>query len=53
MSKISSFYIGSENSSGCVYDNVEDFIEALKEEIEIAENAGQEHFDITIEPVEC
>ena len=53
MNNIKSFYIGKENASGQTFDNICDFFEALKEEIQEAEKDGKEYFDITIEETEC
>ena len=47
------FYIGKENATGQTFDNLYDFFEALKEEIQEAEKTDKEHFDITIEETEC
>lgn len=53
MNNIKSFYIGKENATGQTFDNIYDFFEALKEEIQEAEKDGKEYFDITIEETEC
>ena len=50
--KIKSFYIGSENSTGILCEDKEEFIEQIREEIRRAEEEGREHFDITIEQSE-
>jgi len=49
MDKIKSFYIGSENSTGIICEDEDEFIEQIREEIRRAEEEGREHFDITIE----
>ena len=53
MSKICSYYIGSRNGSGRVFEDEESFIEAIREEISEAEREGKEHFDVTIEEAEA
>ena len=53
MNNIKSFHIGKENATGQTFDNIYDFFEALKEEIQEAEKDGKEYFDITIEETEC
>lgn len=43
------FYIGSVNGSGIEANTFEEFIEYLKDIVEIAEKQGEESFDINVE----
>ena len=51
MKNIRSFYIGCDSGSGIVFEDKEDFLQYLSEEIDRIEESGEyEHFDITLEP---
>ena len=49
---VGSSQIGSENSTGIICEDEDEFIEQIREEIRRAEEEGREHFDITIEQSE-
>lgn len=51
--KILSFCIGEVNCTAIFTDSREEFLQYINEKIDEAEERGQEHFDITIEPAEC
>lgn len=51
--KILSFCLGEEDGTAIFCETREEFFEYLGEKIDEAEKKGQEHFDITIDPVEC
>ena len=52
MNKITSFYIGSDNSSGMRFNEEDAFLEAIKEEIRAAEENGHKYFNVKIEQSE-
>lgn len=51
--KILSFCIGEMDGTAIFCDSREEFLQYINEKIDEAEEKGQEHFDITIEPTEC
>lgn len=50
---ILSYCIGELDGTAIFTDSKEEFFQYLTEKIDEAEQCGNEHFDITIEPVEC